>query len=168
VAWLIKIEFLIGHWFIWHLHRLQLLITIHSRPSRKFSITAHIELSLFHNYYLLSWTAVPRQSSGTSFQRWTFTFLGSRTAHVPQPQLLTVRSPSGTASFCLLLFCLELCPTTDSCYPVSLAYITPGSILRHIIATGSYFWEFVSMEKRLPSHCIATTSSLFRRSAVAS
>jgi hypothetical protein len=84
---------------------------------RSGQLSVYIALSLFHNYTLqfpthalshLGLLSV-QQPSGTGFQQQAFPFLGSRTVPVPQPQRLTVHSPSpGTASPCSDLYCLEL------------------------------------------------------------
>jgi hypothetical protein len=108
--------FWIGHWIYWT-YCLQYLIAIYSGS------IANLHSLQFTKHALSPLGLMSlQQSSGTGFQRLTFPFLESRTVPVPQPQRLTVRSPSWTLSSCLLMFCLSsnspsspLILSSDSC-----------------------------------------------------
>jgi hypothetical protein len=79
------------------LHRLWLQFTLwcsrqYTQLHYSLSLLIHSLLSVVHYTSTeSSWSAVPHYSSGTGFQRWTFTFLGSRTIPFAQPQQLLTR-----------------------------------------------------------------------------
>lgn len=89
----------------------------------------------------------------------------------------TISTPSIFWNYLLSRSVLSVAvPITDPCCPISLAYPTETTaglyffvlFLRRIIATGSYCGKLASMGTRSLSRCIATTTSIFRHSAVTS